>query len=1354
MTDPQLRALLTDPPTRFGPTPLWWWSGERVTRERLTWQLDRLREGGVHDVVVINLAPAGPVFGATPDAPAWFSDAWWELFQHVCDEAGTHDMRVWFYDQIGFSGANVQGRVTLDHPWAAGRQLHAATRRLTDGVVPLLPGEELLAVFDETWRERIRADDGAVGGRRARDGETVRAVVTAPTAFDYLSPDAVAVLLDQVHGEFDRRVPEHLGSVIVGSFQDELSAMGTWTPRFAEEFRALAGYDLLDHLPALFTGTDRRARGVRADYQRVRARLAEDAFFRPLAAWHTERGMVVGADQSHPARAGYPAQSVQIYGDYARTHRWFGAIGSDHEGDAKVHSSLAHLYGHERVWIEAFHSSGWGATLEETYDWLLPYLRAGANLYNPHATYYSTVGGWFEWAAPATDWRQPYWPHYAAFARAVARIAAAMSWGTFSAHVALLDPTATAQAVLPVDLSIDHAGRRPFTGAEADAQEAQRLYLELRGVTDWWAPRTGTLDDAGVAFDVIDDDSLQRASSSSPGVLAIREQRYDTVLLPGTRTLETGTAEALVRLLDDGGRVVVVGPAPQEAAGLRGADDVVARLAAHPRLERAPDAGTAARLVSGQGDYATADVPVLVRRSGVSAAALVTTASPRASDVLGRGADAYRAADVTFDRARYAAEVELRVAAAVADVEVWDPATGESWPADAVTRAGGATIRVRTGGAPALVVTWSEAGAAAPVGARADDAAGRPPLATRDGAAVVDVSYGWTGTLEPMPDDRWGDLGRPTGARRDEVEVWDLEVDEGGTWAPFRATFGETVRVRTLPADAADDVALDAAACSAVVGGVRPLADESWARVTYSASRGRSRDTTSPLGGKGRVLSEFLAVTPPDDGERVAVRVVVRTDHRGPADLVLLSSAPKRVWWNGVEQAVDDAYAAVARVETTHEVNVLEYHLGRSRTRRSSLGEPVLGSGFGLGAPGTWDGRPEYLSPALVAGAPSGGAVRFRGRLHLASDAESARLVVGATTAARIRLDGRTVARQERVEYYADHDEKVPMFFGHDLPGLAAGDHVLELLLEHGTCDDVVYADLVAFGPGGASVLASDGTWSVTIDDVEVGARVRGDQWTDVDAAHAARRAHPLPRTDWLLGPPEIGAPALAVSVSDAATPLGRRFRVRLPAGTVRVALPVDGVRRATVDGHELEVVDGVVRLDPLPEPTSMLLETGPSPVGAGSLWRGPARIRTTTAPLPLGDWRDLGLASWSGGVTYRRSVAPPPGTPWVLDLGHVRGAVRVSVEGEVVAEAFCAPFRFPMAPVAGSVEVAVRVVNTLGPHLHASTASAWTFPSQLSSGLFGPVTIAAAGDDVRTARSAHLVDASPTRPASRVGQP
>ena len=84
-----------------------------------------------------------------------------------------------------------------------------------------------------------------------------------------------------------------------------------------------------------------------------------------------------------------------------------------------ISSKSTTLYGRRRTWIEAFHSSGWGGTLEETFDWLLPWLRSGATLYNPHAVYYTTKGGWWEWAPPSTDWRQPYWRHHRVFADAV-----------------------------------------------------------------------------------------------------------------------------------------------------------------------------------------------------------------------------------------------------------------------------------------------------------------------------------------------------------------------------------------------------------------------------------------------------------------------------------------------------------------------------------------------------------------------------------------------------------------------------------------------------------------------------------------------------------------------------------------------------------------------------------------------------------------------------------------------------------------------------------------------------------------------------------------------------------------------
>ena len=206
-----------------------------------------------------------------------------------------------------------------------------------------------------------------------------------------------------VHGGFARRLGHLFGCVIAGSFQDELPYMPTWSPDLGEEFLTETRYDPLPHLAALWEDLGERGGAVPRRLP-PRAGRAGGAVVLPAAARvaRAPRAPVRGgpADRRARGRAGRVERDLRRL---RRTHRWFSAPGSDHHGDAKLHSSIAHHYDRPRVWIESFHTSGWGGTLEETFDWLLPWIGAGANLYNPHATYYSTRAGWWEWAPPATD---------------------------------------------------------------------------------------------------------------------------------------------------------------------------------------------------------------------------------------------------------------------------------------------------------------------------------------------------------------------------------------------------------------------------------------------------------------------------------------------------------------------------------------------------------------------------------------------------------------------------------------------------------------------------------------------------------------------------------------------------------------------------------------------------------------------------------------------------------------------------------------------------------------------------------------------------------------------------------------
>jgi len=1307
------------PDTVFGPTPLWWWSGEKVTSERLRWQLDRFHEGGIDSLVVINLAPSGPTYGAPADDPAWFSDEWWTLLEDVCDHMEPLGMKLWFYDQIGFSGANLQGRITQTNPWARGEKLAAHWLVVgDDGCLTVPAGQRLVAAFDHARRHLGPYDDREVD---LRPGQQVLAVCAVPTSFDYLSVDAFALLQDLVHGEFERRVPQHLGRTIVGSFQDELPATNAWTPTFPEAFRSRRGYDLLPDLYRLFEGSDAQAQKVRGDYYGVRTELTEEAVFKPLYAFHQRHGLLNGADQSNPARAAYPIQSTQIYTDYFRTHRWINAVGSDHEGDAHAHASLARLHGHDHVWIESFHSSGWGGTLEETWDWLVPFLRAGATIYNPHASYYSTVAGTFEWAPPSTDWRQPYWGQYGEFARAVARTASVLSWGAYQARVGVLHPTTTVQAEVPVSTPIkyftDMSGEPALPADLARTDASQDAYLALCGSTNWFKPLPGLLDGAGIAFDVVDDDSLQHAAVTQ-GEAEVAYQHYDTVVLPGCRVLETATARTLVELLDRGGRVVCVGDRPTLAAGRGGDDDLVKRLAEHPDLIVVADPQAAVVAIGRNRDLATTDAPLQVRSDGTTGVALVVGCHPMATvQIPGPGRSR-----IDFDRSRYATGRDVTIAAPVTNAEWWIPSTGERRSLKVKRSRESAQVAVPLDGAPAGILVWTSEELSP------DGVTGTASEITSGiSAEPIDLPDDWTGELVPTMDNTWGDLSRESDDHLTSVQLWQLADDRGET---VDAGYGEQAVV--LGPSSTGLPPLDEAGIDDLRQGRAALESDDAAVINWSRSRGVRR-TPGSLGNKGEIRHEFAELPNPAHGEHTALRTLITTSHQGAAELVIAAPAPLEVRWDGQPLAGAEVgplrrFPLTLTGPTTH---VLEYQVGPSELQTGHLPKTV-DTWFTLTEPDAMPELPVFINAAGLSEVD--GHVAFSRDVDVAPALQQARLVVGSAAAATVIIDGTVVAEQARVEYY-DGSHPSPNFFSHDVTGhLAAGRHRLEVVLETTDPQDPVYIDLGLAYADHVEAVVSDAGWTTSSGDSVNTSTPTRSVWGGLETAQAVRRPHPLPAGAWLRGAPDLGRAPLGFDCTTTVEPAATTLRIELPAGTTRLDVPTRVPATLVVDGEEYEVGGGapnagVITLRQAPGAVTadeLRFDRAASPRSA-SLVDVPVFATVGSFDCPLEPWHELALGSWSGGVTYRRSVELTAGS-WELQLGDVRGSVHIELDGRAVGDLFCAPFRVGL-PVdqPGSHQLSITVFNTLAPFLRASTPTVFAFEEQLPSGLFGPVRLAPA---------------------------
>ncbi|MFB4314194.1 glycosyl hydrolase [Actinomadura sp. 21ATH] len=1220
MIPARLRAVLESPPRAYSPAPIWWWSGERLERPRLRRQLERFAEGGVFNLVILNLAPSGPMFGSDADDPPFFSEAWWELLDGVCEDAAGLGVSLWFYDQLGFSGADLQARLVRDVPGFAGQ-----------------------------WLER--------GGG------------TAARGFDYLSAEACAVLLDRVHGEFERRLGHRLGNVIVGSFQDELPSLPTWTDAFAGEFERRRGYDLVPHLKALWEGGDGGG-AIRRDYHLTRAELAEEAFFRPLAEWHERHGLLHGCDQQDPARAGLPADGVRLYADYARTHRWFGAPGSDHHGDARVHSSLAHLYGRDRVWIEAFHSSGWGGTLEETFDWLLPWLRAGATLYNPHAVYATTKAGWWEWAPPATDWRQPYWAHHKVFADAVARLCAALSLGRHVCDTAVLFPTATAQAGTRLD------------GVDAAAALAQDTYRALVGDMAWFRMVPGALDRLRIDADVLDDDSAQRAVVAK-GRLNVADESYATVLLPACTVLEGETARRLAELIEDGGRVIAIGPPPREGVGDPAAGAAVERLAG--LVETVPDvAGLAALLEKER--RVEAPVPALVREVDGATVVFLTAAESMASRVsVGRpderGID-LGWLDVTydFDPDRYLRDVPVRVEGVRGPAYLVSPFGGPPRPLACTPSGTAAEVVVPFDDGPAALLVF-------PGGAAGED---EPPAAAPGPETVIDLGTTWDMELVPTLDNSGGDFALPAGEAV-PLERWDLlhrvEGDGGADgWAPAHATFGPHGLWRRGTAD----------------GGP-------WRTAVYSGSRGIRKDPVhrEVLGPKGHVPEEFLDFGDVPAGEQVTFRARLTVPAEGR--LAVGAAAAKTLLVDGAAVPLDDlGYLAVGTAALPAGDHDLELRLVPDEDVRLRAHVAVVTD------PAAYR-RPEWMT--VAGGGPPGEQVVFT-----TAPGPGTTLQVVSAAPCRVLLDGTEIGRQGGFDPYAEHGS--PRAGRYELP--VGGTELALVLTGTGEPPAVLVDGAAISGPG----------WTAARGGAPAAVRTRRRQHGDPAALHLRRRPHPLPGAAWLEGGPAGGAVLPARLAVPGTADRVERLRFTVPPGAARMSFEVTGeLLEVLLDDRSLEFTAGRAADVPLPgngRPGARIAElrirTRPGDQGGAAL-AGPVRFAAGPGTIALGDWEESGLAGYSGGVRYRRRVDLPTGTTaGTLDLGRVRGTAEVTVNGRPAGVRVCAPYTFDLGSSArpGANEIEIVVYGTLAPYLDDVSPTHFVFAGQRVSGLFGPVSLRA----------------------------
>jgi hypothetical protein len=567
------------PSEDYGEIDCWWWEAGHVTEEKLRWELEELKDKGIAGPFLyprfLNNEPL------RPDPPYW-SEEWWERVRFTLESGQQLGLRSWFSDWSGGYFEFVQNRLRK-YPELVGRRLvihqkESQRRELVEIVVP--PAENILsaAVYkkqNDSLDYSTRGDlleaihNHTVQWNAPGAGWLVAVIASQPYDLDYLNRALVDRWLEIYFEEYARRLPGLLGKTLAAYGPDEgwmLMGNAFYSRSLAENVQSERGYDIAPHLIALFHDIGPKTDQIRCDYYDAMSALVEENFYKPFAEWLHQHGMIY-VTVATCGRENLLEQTYE-YGDFFRYMRWFDITGNEDPGqeniperhfiDAKLSSSIAHLYPTKRTIVCGYWGSGWGMTPEESVAWTNGNYAWGVNAFNREGAVYTLMGGWYEWAPPNVDFYQPYWQYFNVVTDHVRRLSYVMSQGVHRADVAVLYPLTTIHAnwiAGRVSGMIGGDNKEIFPAFTQQAQEAAQTTMNL-------AHRIyqNTID-----LDFIDHHSLER-STVEDGKLKVSDLEFRVLVLPPMTTVRMPTLRKIRDFHAVGGSVIAFGRLPSGSA--------------------------------------------------------------------------------------------------------------------------------------------------------------------------------------------------------------------------------------------------------------------------------------------------------------------------------------------------------------------------------------------------------------------------------------------------------------------------------------------------------------------------------------------------------------------------------------------------------------------------------------------------------------------------------------------------------------------------------------------------------------------------------------------------------------------
>lgn len=585
------------------PWTRWWWLGSAVNDRDVTHLLGQYRQAGLGGV---EITPIYGVQGTEPEFIDFLSPTWMDRLGHTLAEAKRLGLGVDLAQASGwpFGGPWVTGEdackyVAFETYALSGGERLSQPVRYTQKPILRTVGEKIdlknlvepiaknpnlqLHAFDQVRFEKPLplqalmaysdgkqpldltknvAADGTLNWAAPPGRWTLYAVFQGwhgkmveragpggeGDVIDHFSKTATQNYLRRFDEAFRGRDVAGIRAFFNDSYEvDDASGESNWTPALFAEFQHRRGYELKQHLPALFgKADDDRHQRVLSDFRETISELLLENYTQTWRDWAKTRGALI-RNQAH----GSPANILDLY---AVTD--IPEIEGTDILRIKFASSAAHVTGKP---LTSSESATWDnehflSTLGDVKRGMDRFLLGGVNHTFYHGTAYSPPAaawpGWLFYAAVHFNPQNPFWTDFGKLNEYVARCQAFLQAGKPANDVLVYLPIYDA-FVRPGKVLLQH-----FDGIDHG----------FKGLP------VGTIAESlwqrGYGFDFISDRQLLGVKTAN-GTLQTGGVSYRTVLVPDAKLLPLATLEKLLNLAQSGATVVFAGNLPADVPGLK-----------------------------------------------------------------------------------------------------------------------------------------------------------------------------------------------------------------------------------------------------------------------------------------------------------------------------------------------------------------------------------------------------------------------------------------------------------------------------------------------------------------------------------------------------------------------------------------------------------------------------------------------------------------------------------------------------------------------------------------------------------------------------------------------------------------